>query len=312
MAKPRIFISSTFYDLRQVREDLERFIKDLGYESVRHEVGEVPYGSEEAPEASAYREVELCDAIISIIGGRFGTEAKDADGSSISQNELKKALEHGIPVFIFIEKSVRTEYSTYLLNKNNRTMKYSSVDDKRVYEFIEELNKLPRNNPIADFETSADIIEYLRTQWAGLFQRYLQAQQRAAEIEMISELKAVATTLNDLVRFLREEKENQAEAISHILLANHPVFRRFGEITNTPYRVYFTTKEELNTWLSTRGWMDNEKDDWDEDSTWEWIKKSDKPGYIKITEKIFEENGQLKLYSSDEWDDKWLQYIEED
>lgn len=32
MAKPRIFISSTFYDLKQVRSDLDNFITGLGYE----------------------------------------------------------------------------------------------------------------------------------------------------------------------------------------------------------------------------------------------------------------------------------------
>ncbi len=119
MAKPRIFISSTFYDLKQVREDLERFIRELGYESVRYEIGEVPYGSDEAPESYAYREVELCDAIISIIGGRFGTESQLAEDSSISQTELQRALERGISVFTFIEKSVRSEYATYLLNKGS-------------------------------------------------------------------------------------------------------------------------------------------------------------------------------------------------
>lgn len=31
MAKPRVFISSTFYDLRQVRQDLDQFIMSLGY-----------------------------------------------------------------------------------------------------------------------------------------------------------------------------------------------------------------------------------------------------------------------------------------
>lgn len=29
MAKPRIFISSTFYDLRQVRSDLDNFIESV-------------------------------------------------------------------------------------------------------------------------------------------------------------------------------------------------------------------------------------------------------------------------------------------
>ena len=43
MAKPRIFISSTFYDLRQVRADLNMFIDSLGYDSVRNEEGNIPY-----------------------------------------------------------------------------------------------------------------------------------------------------------------------------------------------------------------------------------------------------------------------------
>ena len=47
MARPRIFISSTFYDLKQVRSDIERVIRELGYEPVRHETGAVPYSKGE-------------------------------------------------------------------------------------------------------------------------------------------------------------------------------------------------------------------------------------------------------------------------
>jgi Domain of unknown function (DUF4062) len=93
MAVPRVFISSTFYDLRQVREDLERMIRDLGYEPVRNETGSIPYSKDERLEVSAYREVELCDIVVSVIGGRFGTESHDQVGYSISQAELKRALD---------------------------------------------------------------------------------------------------------------------------------------------------------------------------------------------------------------------------
>jgi hypothetical protein len=42
MARPRVFISSTFYDLKQVRSALEIFIKNIGYDPVLHERGAVP------------------------------------------------------------------------------------------------------------------------------------------------------------------------------------------------------------------------------------------------------------------------------
>lgn len=37
MARPRVFISSTFYDLKQIRADLDNFIRSLGYDVVRNE-----------------------------------------------------------------------------------------------------------------------------------------------------------------------------------------------------------------------------------------------------------------------------------
>jgi hypothetical protein len=46
MAKPRVFISSTYYDLKNVRADLERFVRDKGFDPVLHERGNVPYGKE--------------------------------------------------------------------------------------------------------------------------------------------------------------------------------------------------------------------------------------------------------------------------
>jgi hypothetical protein len=56
--RPRVFISSTFYDLRQVRADLEYFVRqEMGYEPVLHERGAIPYGASNKLEDSAYREV---------------------------------------------------------------------------------------------------------------------------------------------------------------------------------------------------------------------------------------------------------------
>ena len=91
MAKPRIFISSTFYDLRQVRSDLDTFIDNLGYDPVRNEEGDIPYGKNEALEEYCYKEIKAVDILVSIIGGCFGSESK-RNNSSISQIELKTAL----------------------------------------------------------------------------------------------------------------------------------------------------------------------------------------------------------------------------
>jgi hypothetical protein len=43
MAKPRVFVSSTYYDLKYVRSSLELFIESLGYDAVLSEKGGVAY-----------------------------------------------------------------------------------------------------------------------------------------------------------------------------------------------------------------------------------------------------------------------------
>ena len=311
MAKPRVFVSSTFYDLRQVREDLDRFISGLGYEAVLHEAGDVAYGKDSPPEGYVHREIEMCDILICVIGGRYGTESQEQPGSSITQQELRTAIENQVQVFIFIEQAVHSEYGTYLINKETADIKYRSVDDPRVYEFIEAVHKLPRNNPIAPFQTASDIVDFLRSQWAGLFQRFLQDQKRIEEIRTLEEMKSVAGTLEQLVRFLTEERKDKDDAIQQILLANHPVFYRFQELTNTKYRVFFTDEDELNQWLRSRGWTPISEEAYDEDSYREWRKEAAHQ-YIKLTEAIFDDEGKLKVHTGDRWRDNWLQVIDEE
>jgi hypothetical protein len=306
MARPRVFISSTYYDLRQVREDIERMVRELGYEPIRHETGRIPYSKDDKLETAAYREVELSDIIVSIVGGRFGSESAEQPGLSISQAELRRALEHGIQVFIFVEKNTLSEYSTYQLNKDAEDVKYRFADDIRVYEFIEQLYALPQNNPIQGFETSANITEFLRLQWAGLFQRFLQDQQRLREMRVLEEMNASAKTLRDLVTYLTEERKGTNVAINEILVMNHPAFRSFAKAVDASYRVFFTTRDELDQWLRGRAWTTSDPKTWDADSIREWHTRSLSDGYLKLSKNIFDTDGRLIAMTADEWDDSWV------
>jgi hypothetical protein len=309
MARPRIFISSTFYDLRQIREDLERTVKDLGYEPIRHETGAIAYSKDEKLESAAYREVDLCDVLVSIIGGRYGSDSAVAPGASISQTELRRALERGVQVFIFIEKSVNAEYSTYKLNKELAGVKYGSVDNAKIFEFIDELNKLPQNNAIAQFEVAQDISSYLRDQFAGLFHQFLQDRKRAVEMRVLEEMNATARTLKEVVTFLTEERnKGTADAIQSILLVNHPAFPAFAQLTGTKYRVFFSNREELNTWLEEIGWEVGDGQEFDPDSIAEWVNGTVR-AYLKLTHEIFDEKGTLMNVQPSEWRNEWLQKV---
>ena len=304
MARPRIFISSTFYDLKQVRSDIERSIKELGYEPVRHETGAVSYSKEERLESGAYREIELSDIIVFITGGRLGSKSEEEPGYSISQAELKRALDSGIQVFIFVESSVLNEYNTYKLNKDSEEIKYSSVNNIKVFQFLEELYSLPRNNPITQFEVAGDITSFLKEQFAGLFHRFLQEQKRRKEVRVLDEMNSVAKTLRELVGFLTNERKNSDDAIQGILLANHPAFQQLATLTKTPYRVFFSTRAEMEVWLSARGWDKIPSERFDTDSVEEWARDAE---YLKFTRGIFDKNDRLLPFTADDWDDGWIQ-----
>lgn len=243
MAKPRIFISSTFYDLRQIRSDIDLFIEGLGYEPIRNEEGDIPYGKEDALEEYCYKEIKSVDILISIIGGRFGSESK-RENSSISQIELKTAIKENKQIYVFVEKNVLSEYETYLLNKEN-SINYKFVDNVKIYQFIEEIKNLKVNNNIKGFETASDITRYLKEQFAGLFQRFLEEQTKIKEVSLIMNLERTSQNLNKLVTFLSEQNKGQTEDINRILMINHLLIGALREKLNIPYNFYIEGVNDL-------------------------------------------------------------------
>lgn len=256
MARPRIFISSTFYDLRQIRVELDKFIESLGYEPVRNEEGDIPYGKEDSLQSYCYKEIENIDILISIIGSRYGSVA-DAEKSreySVSQMELKTALGENKHVFVFIDKNVSTEYETYSLNKDNNNIKYKCVDNINIYKFIEEIKSLPNNNNIKEFETAENITSYLREQFAGLFKQFILDNKKVREAYIIKDIENTAKTLKDLVDYLKQENHDKGETINQIMKFNHPLVSRIREALNIKYNIYIEGKKDLEFLLQSRGY----------------------------------------------------------
>lgn len=311
MAKPRIFISSTFYDLRQIRSDIDLFIETLGYDPIKNEDGDIPYGKEEALEEYCYKEIKAIDILVSIVGGRFGSESK-RNNSSISQMEVRTALKENKQVYVFIEKNVLSEYETYLINKDNNKMKYKYVDDVRIYQFIEEIKSLPANNNIKGFETASEIVKYLKEQLAGLFQRFLEEQTRIKEISLIRNLDKTAQTLNKLVNFLAAENKGQTEEINKILMINHPLTETLRTKLDIPYNFYIEGFPDLKALLEARGFKLISTDLFATDRlVLEWTKSANRKKHIlKIADSLFDEDMKLRFIKRTDWKDEYVQLTE--
>lgn len=218
--KPRIFVSSTYFDLKHVRERIERFIENYFFEAVLFESDNVIFEHNKPLDLSCYNEVKLCHMMILIIGGRYGSaisgdntkEKKDAynnDYISITRKEFETAQKLNIPVFIFVEKNVYAEYHTYNKNKtffedqinliNDKIFSFAHVDDINVFKFISSVERIA----IKTFEKIEDIENYLGSQIAGMLYLYLQELQDKEEekklIDSVSELKNISERMNEMI-----------------------------------------------------------------------------------------------------------------
>lgn len=301
MAKPRIFISSTFYDLRYVREDIGRFVREQGYEPVLYERGDVAYGRKESPQEYCYKEIERCDILVSIIGGRYGSPSS-TPGYSVTQKELRKAIESGKQVYIFVEKNVKAEHEVYKVNKEV-DIKFRYADNRKIYEFLDEIDGLPQNNPIFTFDSPKDIIDILREQWAGLFQRLLQDEVTRMEVDVLMELKSVLATLHHVAA----SGDNIVTDPSSVLVnCAHPAFARIKSLLSIPYRVVFLNLDELSALLRVRGYKEVPEEFWDEPSYREWSKTEESVYHtLKVRSDLFDETGRLRPVSA--WRDDAIQ-----
>lgn len=242
MSRPRIFVSSTYYDLKHIRSSLDNFIELLGFDSILSEKGDITYTHEAPLDESCYREATNADIFVLIIGGRYGSASsssgKEMPASfterydSVTKKEYESAVSRDIPIYILIEQNVNSEYHTYLKNKDNENIIYAHVDKKNVFWFIEDILSKPRNNPIHTFERFSDIESWLREQWAGLFRNLLQSSSSQKQIATLSAQVEKLSDINEtLKRYLEAViKKVSPEAAETLIDSEHERLQELHEL----------------------------------------------------------------------------------
>ena len=204
MARLRVFVSSTCYDLDVLRSELRPFIAGMGYEPVMSDYSDVLYDPRSHTHDSCLKEVPGCDMVILIIGSRFGGLAvpgafaqldfaaleklstrpgllETRECLSITQLEVLKAVEQSIPVYAFIDDKVMHDHHVYERNKDKADIidqiEFPSIQKretaKYIFEFINFLTHRVTNNSITSFTRLEEIRLHLLGKWSQLLQRLL-------------------------------------------------------------------------------------------------------------------------------------------
>lgn len=163
---PVVFISSTCYDLKQIREDLKYFFENnYGFQAMMSEFDSFPIDPCIGTFENCLNNVDKsADIFILIIGNRYGNVTNN--GKSITNLEYLHAKAKGIPVFVFIDKQLNSQIKIWESNKNGNFS--NIIDNPKLFEFISEIYKESRQW-IYTYESVKDITTTMKHQLSLIF-----------------------------------------------------------------------------------------------------------------------------------------------
>lgn len=242
MATPRLFVSSTCYDLQEIRFQLRNFIQEFGYDTAMSEFDDIFYSYESHVQDSCLDEISKCQLFILVVGNNYGSiyhqdKQENKIPDSVTLKEFRKALEVRVYKHIFINKYVDYDYKNYKRALDKQTLKYFQENDvpdedidvvrrsikadfdklyhfpyesyRYVFYFLDIIHDLKENNAINVFETFADIKDTLRKQWAGFMYESLTRKDKAVNV-LIQPLEQKIDKIEKSLSKLIESKTESA------------------------------------------------------------------------------------------------------
>jgi hypothetical protein len=213
-------------------------------------------------------------------------------------------------------KDVYVENATYLKNKDSGVFTPAYADDIKIHEFIADLKQTVKRNPIESFENTNEIIENLKGQFAGMFQRLLVKESTLTNLKTIKDLQEIADemklNLADFVKKQEETAKNQEETVNKInsaVFANKLVFRKIREYLgiNRAFLI-IDDLETLDHFMELVGFQKV-----DEDIDYRRIYKKIVEKTIKtlkLTDELFNDNWTFKDIRNQDELNKYLIYEE--
>jgi len=261
MATPRIFVSSTCYDLNEVRDNLYSFIESIGHIPVFSDKNDVFYHPDLHSHESCIKEIESCQIFVLIIGGRFGGNYVYDTTKSIVNAEYEAAKELELPIFTFIKREVHEDHRVFNHNKRHKPKLYQEFeypaiekqkDAVKVFEFIDTVRKSDINNAYFTFEFARNINDILKKQLAGLFYDFLWDRKRKKEVNRTNKLLVNLTDLSKKTEeiieniYLSVDKKDAQAQLDKI--ANESKARKFWYLILQQFEVTTSnlTKKEVN------------------------------------------------------------------
>jgi len=216
--RPKVFISSTIYDFKDLRSSLRFYLSSLGFEPVLSEFNDFRAPVDENSYDACASAISSCQYFILLIGTRIGGFYDSEENISITRQEYRQAYEHlkkgNLKILAFVRASIwdakedRQSLKKLLVKEYQSEKELSDADVKKIVEhssrfvndaeitfsFIDEVARKdemkaavisgetrPPGNWIYSFTDFSDIIDALQIQ--------LNISSTLTELSALSNLK---------------------------------------------------------------------------------------------------------------------------
>lgn len=171
-----LFVSSTCYDLSQLRSNLRDFADSVGLEAVMSEFDSFPVNPSQSTVGNCLEAVRTrADIFLLVVGSRYGSV--NETGKSITNLEFSEANAIGIPKYVFVKKDVLALLPVW---KDNPDASFESVVDTPVlFEFISGIRD-SGEVWVFPFDDASDITTTLRKQLSYLFSDCLALRRKVS------------------------------------------------------------------------------------------------------------------------------------
>jgi hypothetical protein len=177
---PSVFVSSTCYDLNQVRADMKRFLESMGLDPILSEMPAFPVSPQTSPVENCIKAVkERADIFVLIVGARYGSQ--NESGKSVTNLEYLEAKAKRIPIYVFVLKQILNVLPIW--KKNPQADYEGTVDTPKLFEFVETLRNA-QDHWVFDFDEAQHIMDILRRQLAYLFMDGLILRDKLKDLKL--------------------------------------------------------------------------------------------------------------------------------
>ena len=171
----KIFVSSTIYDLIDVRAELESLLRGMGISPVLSDSATSDFSP--CPEKNS---IETClvnlrasDCLVVILSRRYGPSLQKAgfDNVSATHLEYREARSHGMPIRFYVRDRLESDYRIWRRNQGSVELTWvEDPKDYRLFDLMQEhehlVAKKPGTNWYMPFRHSVELKSLLRRDMA--------------------------------------------------------------------------------------------------------------------------------------------------